>query len=171
MKNYNVSTENIIKLKEFEGVNVGVDDFTSSAPNNMFYMRKNGFYCGSLMIPHYVVTPHNENIEEFIQRAFENELKIAGIYDKYSKSRIGVQIESINQGIKGTLFDHSIFLQMTLKVFSTNGHFFKTYITKDYSSSTYFGSVCDDLASSFTPFVQEMINEIITNPQFPNLLK
>ncbi|MDR1614159.1 MAG: YajG family lipoprotein [Campylobacteraceae bacterium] len=173
MPEYSVSVDNVLKLKEFENIKIGVEEFTSTAPNNMFYHggRKDGFYCGSILIMHWVVTPHGESIEEFLQHAFEDELKTAGIYDKYSKIRIGVQIEGVDSSVKGNIFDHNISLQMTLKVFSTNGNFFKTYVIKDYSQSTYFGSVCDDLANSFTPFVRQLIGEIITNPEFPNLLK
>lgn len=53
----------------------GVETFVSSAPKNLFYRGKDGFYCGSILISHYAVAPRNESIEEFMQNAFKDELK------------------------------------------------------------------------------------------------
>jgi hypothetical protein len=159
---YSISADNVVNLRKFEGTKIAVDNFTFLP---RYDGNDNSIICGSLFIPNYIATPDGKPFATYIQKAFEEELKMAGVYDPLSHVKISGSLEEItpisNQGLNWNV---------RMKISSNNGKSFITSTSMNYGDSILFWKVCDGMLSTFVPLIQNVVNDIIANGAFSALI-
>ena len=154
---YGASFENIETLKNYNGVQVAVKPFTSVKHG------QNSITCrgaGS------VVTPRRESFESYVHNAFVSELKVAGIYKEQSEITLNGHFTKIdfnsNVGNGKWIFEltASSNKEKTLQI--STKHEFSTNWVAD--------KACQQVAQEFSPAVQFLIRDLITNPKFKELI-
>jgi predicted NAD/FAD-dependent oxidoreductase len=114
-----------------------------------------------------VGTPDNISFEQYIHDAFVSELKLADKYDKNSPITIHGHLEKVdfnsNIGTAEWTF--------TLKATSTNSKSIIVNSTHEFSGSFVADKACQEVAQEFVPAVQQLIKDLVTNPEFHSLHK
>ncbi|QKJ22761.1 hypothetical protein [Poseidonibacter lekithochrous] len=155
--NYHASADNVTELKELN-IKINVNDFTATKSNYKFMCR----------LANDVTTPNKEPFETYIENAFVEELKMAGMYSESSKITISGHLNMVDVS-SGMTDAHWTF---DITVSSNNGKSFRVKHKREYSSSFLGGIACgQDMPGSFQPTVKELISKIIKNPQFRDLIK
>jgi hypothetical protein len=154
---YGASFENIETLKNYNGVQVAVKPFTSGKPG------KSSITCrgaGS------VVTPSKESFESYIHNAFVSELKLAGIYEEQSEIALNGHFTKIdfnsNVGNGKWIFE--------LTASSNKDNTLKISTNHEFSTNWVADKACQQVAQEFSPAVQFLIRDLITNPKFKELI-
>jgi len=153
---YGVSIENVNKLKKLDS-KLNIEKFTSNtAGQSSIGCRAAG----------PVNTLNNQPFEEYITNAIITELKLAGKYDKKAKISLKGHLEMIdfnsNLGTANWLF--------TLKLTSSNSKSIVINSKYEFPGSFVADRACAEVAQAFSPAVQNLINDIISNPKFKTLL-
>ncbi len=111
-----------------------------------------------------VKAPNGEPFVEYVQKAFVDELRVAGVYS-----------ENASLTIKGhlTKFDfnsHFGTWTLALVVSSNTSQSFTVEENHDYSTS-FFGSVaCHRVAQALSPAIQNLIKKVVSHPSFKQML-
>jgi hypothetical protein len=158
--NYSASTENILMLKDLakSGKRVSLGNFTDSGKEESKMMCR-------LATP--IGTPKGETFATYIKDAFKKELLLSGLYDKNSKTKISANLNDI---YGSTVLGNAYWsFDITLK--STNGKKMNVKSRYDYESSYFASSACSEMQRSFPLAVQKLIKDIISNPEFKELVK
>jgi hypothetical protein len=145
---YSISTDNTIALRSLSGTQLNVGNFTD---------KKNI----SKIACHYhgpVTTLDGETFASFIQKAFTDELKMAGIYSKTAPVAITGRLDHIDYS---TAFGHKWELTLTLN--ASTGKSVTVTENYSYSGSVFAapGGECAQAALAFVPAVQNLIGKII----------
>jgi len=157
--NYAVSTNNVMHLKGLSdkgGINLG--EFTDSGKNESKVMCR-------LMTP--VGIAGDKPFSSYIKDAFEKELLMAGMYNPKSNITISANLDDIY----GSTTLGNAYWEFKITVKSSNGTSYKVNSRYDYESSYMATSACSEMQRSFVPAVQKLINDIVQNPKFVDLLK
>lgn len=117
-----------------------------------------------LMTP--VGTPDGVTFAKYIEDALSTELEIGNMIDPKSKITITGNLESLY----GSTVVGNAYWEFKLKVTSSNGKSMDVTSRYDYESSFTAYSACSEMQRSYLPAVQELINKVVTNPQFSELL-
>jgi hypothetical protein len=107
-----------------------------------------------------------KSIGAYIQEAFQEELFAAGVYSATSKSTITGVINKLNFSSTGT---GSWDIGMTVS--SSNGISYAVLINYPFRTSFDAISACKNVADAFGPATQELLKQVINNPQFTSLAK
>ena len=92
-----------------------------------------------------ISTPKGEPFSEYIKEALLSELKMAGVYDKNSDLKISGNVNKVYGS----------------SMFGTK---------RDYPSSYLATTACNNMGTSFSPTIKQLIGEIINHKDFPTLL-
>ncbi|MEZ5663235.1 MAG: hypothetical protein R3E94_06845 [Burkholderiaceae bacterium] len=103
----------------------------------------------------------------YIEKAFVDELKIAGAFDPASPNKISVKINRIESS-SGIVEGKWLFSVVTS---SSNGMSFNTETEYPFSSSFVGDRACQETAQAFAPAVQRLIGDIVRNPVFGAMRK
>lgn len=105
--------------------------------------------------------------EAYIEKAFIDELKVAGAFDPASTTKIANKINSIDfsSAMSGGKWMFSVTTS------GANGTSFTTESSFEFSSSFVGDRACQETAQAFAPAVQKLIGDIIKNPAFKELSK
>ena len=148
---YGASSQNVEIIKSQNINPVAVSPFTSYKPGlASLSCRGTGTVA---------VTP---NFENYIENALIDELKLAGAYDPASNVTITGKLEEIEVS---SAMDGG---NWTLLVTITNGKN-QSFTTKSIFTfpGSYIGSkACAEVAQHFTQAVQQLIKQIVQNPEF-----
>lgn len=153
---YSISVDNIEKLKTYQGSKAELVMLTQSAvfsPN-----------CRA-MGP--IEPADGLTIPAFISKAFNDELKMAGIHSSEGVKLTGdiknVEFSSIT-GLTNGYWD----IQLTLK--SSNGN--DVTVSNKYTFKSGFDAItaCNATADALTPAVQDLIKATVSHPEFGKLL-
>jgi len=155
---YNVSSKNVSKLRNYEGAKIGVDKFTAANKDENHIMCR---------LADTITTPKGENFEEYIQEAFISELQMANIYDNKSTLRVTGHLEKVY----GSSMLGNAFWQISITISSNNGKSIKVDTTRDYPSSYLASSACNNMATSFAPTIRQLIADIINHKDFKTLIE
>ena len=151
---YGISADNNIALKSAgAGAHVAVGNFVMAAK-----------YDPGCRMAGPIQLPGGLTAEAYIQKAFSDELKIAGLYDESAKNRLTGTITQFEFGSTSGGWD------MALTLTSTNGKNASAKEHYEFHSSFTAASACHNVADAFQPAVQGLIGQIIQSPDFKALL-
>jgi hypothetical protein len=114
-----------------------------------------------------VGTPDGMTFAKYIEDALSTEMEMGNMIDPKSKITITGNLDSIY----GSTVLGNAYWEFKVKVTSSNGKSFDVTSRYDYESSFTAYSACTEMQRSYLPAVQELVNKIVTNPQFTELLK
>lgn len=114
-----------------------------------------------------VGTPDGMTFAKYIEDALSTELEMGNMIDPKSKITVTGNLDSIY----GSTVLGNAYWEFKMKVASSNGKSFDVVSRYDYESSFTAYSACSEMQRSYLPAVQELVNKIITHPQFSELLK
>ena len=154
---YNISADNVVELKNLKDVKIAVDDFTSvNKDENQILCR----------LAETITTPEGEPFSKYIENALKSELKMAGIYDKNSELKLsGKLIEIYGSSMLGNAY-----WEIEVKILSNNGKELSVRTKREYPSSFLAYTACNNMATSFSPTVRNLVNDIIKHEDFMSLL-
>ena len=113
------------------------------------------------------VGTEGETFAKYIENALVTELEIGNMLNPKSNIKITGHLENIY----GSTVLGNAYWEFTLKVSSSNGKSFDVTTRYDYESSFTAYSACSEMQRSYMPAVQQLVNKIITDPKFKELLK
>lgn len=153
---YSVSVDNVQVLKQYENAMFKISEFTQTAsfsPN-----------C-RLMGP--IEPADGLSFSEFIAKAFNDELKMASVYSDTGTSIKGdiTKVDfSSSSGLTNGFWDIAVTLV------SSNGK--QLEASNKYTFKSGFDAItaCNATADALTPAVQDLIQKIVTDPAFKDLL-
>lgn len=152
---YSISADNVVALREFGTQTVGVGEFTSSEPGlSVLYCRMVG----------PIEVPDQKPFADYVRKALVDEMRIAKVYSDQAPVTLTGNLDKIHfSSVTGTW-------ELVLTVNSSNGSSTTVAETFDYTTS-YFGAVaCDQTAQALMPAVQNLIERLVTSPDFPRLI-
>jgi hypothetical protein len=154
---YSVSMDNNQALKHYEGAKIQLSSMSSPAD-----------YSSNCRMMGPIKASDGMTIPQFVQKAFNDEFKFAGIYSESGSVLTGIltKIEfSSMSGITGGWWD----LGLTLA--SSNGR--SMVIETRYPFESGFDGItaCNQTAQALGPAVQDLIKSAVTNAQFAALVQ
>jgi len=105
------------------------------------------------------------SFESYIENAFIDELRLAGAYNPNSNITLSGKLEEIDFS-SGISDGKWIF---TLVVSNSRNESFTTKSTFGFSGSFVADKACQEVAQSFGPAVQKLIEDVIQDPKFKQL--
>jgi hypothetical protein len=108
------------------------------------------------------VTP---SFEAYIQKAFVDELKLAGAYDPASAITLSGKLEQVDFSSGITDGNWSF----TLMVSNNKNDGFTTTSKFPFSGSFVADKACQEVAQAFQPAVQKLIEDVVRNPKFKTM--
>lgn len=154
---YAVSADNVQTLRTFNNTKIAVDSFTAKTPNESQILCR---------LAETITTPQGESFEKYIEKALVAELIMAGIYDKDSKLKLTGHLEKIY----GSTMLGNAYWEIEIKISSSNGKELSVQTKREYPSAFVAYTACNNMASSFSPTIKQLINEIINHKDFASLL-
>jgi hypothetical protein len=152
---YSISVDNVTALKALTGTQINIGKFTATQPDQT---KK---WCRGFV---NIVCPDSKTFEEYIRKAFIDELKLANLYSQNSSVTLTGNFDKIDfSSIAGTWY-----LVATIK--SSNGKAISINDTYSYESNLSGVSTCSHTAQVFKPAVQNFISRIIKHKDFPSLI-
>ncbi len=157
---YASSTNNIVLLKNFTKNSNGIDvvNFTDSGRNESKVMCRLAYPVG---------IANGKTFASYIEDAFKKELVIAGLYNPKSNVKISANIDKIY----GSTMIGNAYWEITVTLKSSNGVSYTVKSKYNYESSFTAYSACSEMQRSFVPAVQKLIQDIIKNPKFKDLIR
>lgn len=153
---YGASITNVESLRLVH-TKVKVNDFSSSTP---------GLSSITCRAAGPIETPNKEPFEQYIKEAFVVELKLAGIYSEDAQLVLNGHLEKVdfnsNIGAGKWMF--------TIKMTSNKNESVVISSSYEFSTNWVADKACQQVAQAFTPAVQKLIHDIVTNPDFGKLL-
>ncbi|DAB39427.1 MAG TPA: hypothetical protein CFH83_00870 [Sulfuricurvum kujiense] len=114
-----------------------------------------------------VGTPDGMTFAKYVEDALAVELEMGDMIDPKSKTIISGSLENVY----GSTVLGNAYWEHTLKLTSTNGQSMEIMSRYDYESSFSAYSACSEMQRSYLPAVQLLVNKIITDPRFKDLVK
>lgn len=155
---YSISADNNVALKALKVGNVNVGPFTGPV----------GFDPGCRAAGP-IGLPDGMTFEGYVQKALMDELKVAGMFDAATpRVTLSGAVESLAfssmTGLTGGTWD------ITLRVTSSNGR--SVVVSEHYAFRSGFvaDTACKQTAEAYYPAVQNVINKLVTHPQFRDLI-
>lgn len=153
---YSVSVDNNQLLKQYAGKNLELASLGAPASYDSNCRLMGPIHAGD-----------NMTIPQFVQKAFNDELKFAGLYSENATKLDGmldkIQFSSTS-GLTSGWWD----LALTLK--SSNGKSLSTQNKYEFKSGFDAITACNQTAQALGPAVQDLIKKAISDPAFQTLL-
>jgi hypothetical protein len=156
IRQYVPSSDNVDKRNPSQVKSIAVDKFESSEP---------GLRSMSCRASVQVATPNNVSFESYIEQAFIEELRLAGSYDPKSIIVVRGRLEKID--FSSGPFKGNWSLRLVISSNTNPG--FAVDSTYNFPASWPFWEACDEVAQAFVPAVRQLINEVVSNPQFSQI--
>jgi len=151
---YTPSTDNVVTLRDMEikPIDVGQIEYDAEKPNELM--------CRAVGP---IQTPDKESFGEFVRGALVDELRMAEKYDENSDVRLSGELReftfSSNQG----------YWSIRLYLESNNSQSMEVAERYEYTTSFYGETACNQTAQAMMPAVQDLVNRIVTSPEFREL--
>lgn len=115
-----------------------------------------------------IMLPDNHNLPSYIKKAFEDELKMAGIYNPANPNitLTGVVNKAAFSSAKGFFQGH---WELDLTVVSSNGKSVSAQEQYDFDSAYLADKGCQKTADALVPAVQNVLQKIVASPNFRDL--
>ena len=156
VERYSISADNVVAIRSLGVKELNVGEFTSFSPG-----LKEIICRGSIGIK----PPDGTTFEEYIRKALIDELKISAVYSQEASIILTGRLEHIDFNSHAGKWNLSLFVN------SSNGKSIK--VSEDYKYvSSHFGiAACGSTAQALMPAVQDLINNLVTDQNFPTLIK
>lgn len=155
VETYNASADNVNMLRHFNK-KIDLQDFTTSVNSSSIMCR----------MANRVVTPNGETFVSYIEKALEEELKMAGLYDESSAIKLTGHLNAISAN---SSFGANWSFNFTVK--SNNGKSITVNTVSEYTTSFAAYYACEhNMPKAFKPAVQTLIKDILNHPDFESLL-
>jgi hypothetical protein len=156
---YAISAENNMAIKAIGVGNVGIGPF---APPSDF--SANCRALGPLQVADGMT--HTQ----YIQKAFEDELKVAGAYAAATpKATLSGKVEKLEFSSSRALTGGSWTIDLALT--STNGNSLKVAEYYEFNSGFAAPEACRNTAEAFSRAVQNLVGKAVKNPSFKSLIQ
>jgi len=157
---YKASTNNVITLQNsLKQTNTKVTLGTFSLANGV----EEELTC-RLLGP--VKVAPGKSLSTFIKEAFQEELFLAQAYDPNAPVTIEGRIERLSfSSVTPANWE------IAMRVSSNKSPGYSVSIKYNYDTSFDAWSACKNVADAFSPAVQELLRQVVTNPQFTQLVK
>lgn len=157
---YKASTSNVITLQNnLKQTNTKVTLGTFSLANGI----DEELMCR--MLGPVKVAP-GKTLSTFIKEAFQEELFLAQAYDTNAPVTIEARIERLSfSSVSPANWD------IAMRVSSNKSPGYSVNVKYNYDTSFDAWSACKNVADAFSPAVQELLRQVVTNPQFTQLVK
>ena len=157
---YKASTNNVITLQNtLKASNTKVTLGTFSMANGV----TEELMC-RLMGP--VKVAPGKTMSTFIKEAFQEELFLAQAYDTNAPVKIEGQIEKMSfSSVSPANWE------VSMRVSSNKSPGYTVAVKYNYDTSFDAWSACKNVADAFAPAVQELLRQVVSNPQFTQLVK
>lgn len=154
---YSVSVDNNQALKQHAGAAVRVTSMSAPAS-----------YDSNCRLMGPIQASDGMSIPQFVEKAFNDELKFAGIYSDSGVALTGaltkIQFSSM-AGLTNGWWD----LGLTLT--SSNGKAMSAENRYEFKSGFDGITACNQTAQALGPAVQDLINQVVTDPSFASLIQ
>jgi hypothetical protein len=157
---YKASTSNVITIQNtLKASNTKVTLGTFSLSNGV----EEELMC-RLMGP--VKVAPGKTMSTFIKEAFQEELFLAQAYDTNAPVKIEGQIQKMSfSSVSPANWE------ISMRVSSNKSPGYTVAVKYNYDTSFDAWSACKNVADAFAPAVQELLRQVVTNPQFNQLVK
>lgn len=155
---YNVSADNVQKLRSYDNLKIDVSTFTATNKDESSVMCR---------LAETISTPQGEPFSDYIKEAFVSELKMAGIYDNNADLKISGNLNKIY----GSSMLGNAYWEIDVTISSSNGKSLKVNTKRDYPSTYLATTACSNMGTSFAPTIKQLIGEIINHEDFITLTK
>ncbi|MAM88773.1 MAG: hypothetical protein CME36_15820 [unclassified Hahellaceae] len=158
MNPYGASVANVDQIRAAQVNPVAVSSFTSSKPgSSSIGCRAAG----------PVETADKSSFESYIEKAFIDELKLAGVYDPNSPLVINGHLEELD-------FNSSIgagkwIMRLAVSTKEESGYTVESI--HEFSTNWVADKACQQVAQAFAPAVQSLISKLVSDPRFQTLVK
>jgi len=157
---YKASTSNVISIQntfQSKGVKVSVGSFSMGAG------VEENLLC-RMMGP--VTVAPGKGLATYIKEALQEELFLAQVYSSTAPNVIEGKIEKLAfSSVSPANWE------ISMRVSSNNSAGYSTSVKYNYDTSFDAISACKNVADAFSPAVQELIKQVVANPQFSALAK
>ena len=107
-----------------------------------------------------------KKLTTFIKESFQEELFLAQVYDPQSSNVINGRIEKLAfSSVSPANWE------ITMNVSSNNSPGYQVAVKYNYDTSFDAWSACKNVADAFSPAVQELLRQVVSSPQFTQLVK
>jgi len=115
-----------------------------------------------------IMLPDNHSLPSYIKKAFEDELKMAGIYNQTNPSvtLTGIVNKAAFVSAKGFFQGH---WELDLTIQSSNGKSVTAFEQYDFDSAYLADKGCQKTADALVPAVQNVLQKIVNSPNFKDL--
>lgn len=114
-----------------------------------------------------VGTPDGMTFAKYVEDALAVELEMGDMLDPKSAVVLSGSLENVY----GSTVLGNAYWEHTLKLTSSNGKTLEKSSRYDYESSFTAYSACSEMQRSYLPAVQKLVNDVITDPRFKELIK
>jgi len=154
---YSISADNVKALKTLTGTQINIGKFTGAQPDQT---KKRCRWVGD------IVCPDRKTFEEYIKKAFIDELKSASVYSQNASVTLTGNFDKIDFSSKNNQW----YIVATIK--SSNGKAISINDTYSYESSSRSGEIaCSHTAQAFKQAVRSFISRIVQHKEFPSLIR
>ena len=155
---YSVSVDNNQALKQYQGSKARVASMASPAS-----------YDANCRLMGPIQASDGMSIPQFIEKAFNDEMKFAGIYDTQEGVVLTGTMNKIEFSSTSGLTNGWWDLGLTLS--SSNGKSMSVENRYEFKSGFDAWTACSQTAQALGPAVQDLIKKIVTDAQFAALLR
>lgn len=151
---YGASVKNVESIKSINIKPVAVAKFQSAKPGLATITCR---AAGPVTV--------SPSFESYIEKAFIDELKLAGAYNPSSNIILSGKLEEVdfNSGMTDGKW------MFTLVVSNDRNESFTTKSTSGFSGSFVADKACQEVAQAFGPSVQTLIEDVIRDPKFKQI--
>lgn len=114
-----------------------------------------------------VGTPDGITFAKYVEDALAVELEMGNMLDPKSPVTLTGSLENVY----GSTVLGNAYWEHTLKLISSNGKTLEKTSRYDYESSFTAYSACSEMQRSYLPAVQRLVNDIVTDPRFREMVK
>lgn len=154
---YAVSVDNNQALKQYAGSAVKMASVTAEGP-----------YDANCRLMGPIQASDNMSIPQFVEKAFNDELKFANVYSENGVALKGVLTKisfSSMTGLTNGVWD------LAMKLDSSNGKSMTVESSYGFKSGFDAITACNQTAQALGPAVQDLIKKVVTDPKLASLLR
>lgn len=148
---YGAAVQNVDTIKTYNLKPVSVGKFQASKPGNASITCR---AAGPVTV--------SPSFESYIEQAFVDELKLAGIYNSSSPLVLTGKLEQVDFSSGMTDGNWSFTLTLT----NTRNESLTTQSKFGFSGSFVADKACQEVAQAFGPAVQKLIGDVVRDPKF-----
>lgn len=153
---YSISMDNVTALRAYRGTTVSVGQFSAATPAEKEILCR---------LAATIRTPDGESYEEFIRKAFIDELKVTELYSAGAPVTLTGHVDQLDFSSTSGVWE----IALTLK--SSNGRTVSVKERYNFGFVWMGDQACNEGAKAFVPAVQNLVSKVIRHDNFSSLLR